>query len=157
MLMFTICMGFALGTTMTVGKYMTRSDTKNTKRICFIAVGFSVLNIAVLCILLLAFNENIIFLFIDNQSVVDIAYPIIILIAEMYIFDIIQKTIGSVFKAFRKQKIASIMGFFQFYVLQTTLSYVFAFVFDLRVFGLWLSLTTGYFLAIFTYLIIIYF
>ena len=156
LLIYTIDQGFGIATTITVGKYLTKVATRYTKKVSYVCIGYAFINVSVLCIIVLGVNKYILFLFTTDTEIIDVAFPVILLVALKNFFDILQTTIASVFRAFGKQKIASILAIFQFYMLQTILSYIFAFILDLRVFGLWLSLTTSYFLAIFIYLTVIY-
>ena len=157
LLLYTTSLGFSIGTTITVGKYLTMTDTKNTKKVCFIALGFAFCNVAILSSLVILFHKYIIEFYIKDEIILEKAIPIIILVGISEFFDVVQTNLAAIFRAFGKHIIASFTGIFQFYIFQSSMSYVYAYVFDFKVFGIWLSYTNGFILAIIIYLLIIYF
>jgi MATE family multidrug resistance protein len=103
-------------------------------------------------ILLILFRNKIIGIFIDDEILNAKGAKLVVILAIAQIFDITYGVLACIYKGLGKQRQASIIAFFQFYILQNVLTYILGIQLNLGVFGIWFSILTGNLLATIIYL-----
>lgn len=155
-IIFSITIGFASSMVTLVGQSISE-DVRVTKKYIKLTLLIAFSIILVLLTLLYIFKGSIIKLFISNQpDVYDKIYNTIIFVCTMNIFDVLQFNLGFALRGLRKQLIASIFAFVNFYCIQTSASILLGIVADMKIQGVWLGLTIGTFGSACVYSVILW-
>ncbi len=117
------------------------------------------------CIMIIAslglfiFRKDVLYMFVndDDDDVIKLGIKTIQVLALGNVFDFFQSILNNICRGLRKQLLASIICFINFYVFQTSLSYLFAKVWNLGVFGIWFCILICAILCMIIYLIAVSF
>jgi putative MATE family efflux protein len=151
---FTLTHGFGIAATVMIAEKIAKNLIKESKAIALYSFILAEIIMSIVVIILILFRNKVITIFIDDDSLISKGIPLVVLLAVGEIFDITQGVMACIYKGLGKQRHASIISFFQFYVVQIILSYILGIQFNMGVMGIWLSILIGNLL---TTLIYIYF
>jgi len=146
-LIYTLCNGFGVAATVLVGEQIAKGDVKNSKKIAVYCFVFAEMTMSILIIIVILMRNSILKIFIDDEDIIEMGKPLIVVLAVGEIFDITQNVMSSIYRGIGKQVEASLIGFVQYYFIQTFLSWLLAFYFKLGVTGLWYSICLGNFIT----------
>lgn len=115
------------------------------KKYSFAGVGISVGFMAICALAFLLLPKLIINIFTNDIELVNICVPIMFLAAIFQIFDGLQVSLGGVFKGIKRTNIVMIGDFIAYWVVGLPLGFLFAFKYNMELFGFWVGLTTSIF------------
>jgi MATE family multidrug resistance protein len=153
-LMYTLCTGFGLAATILIGQNIAKGKIQQSKALAVYAFIFAEITMSFVIILLILFKESVLSIFVDdnNSLMLTKGRPVIVILAIGEIFDITQSVMGSIYRGLGKQRQASLIAFFQYYISQTLLTCLFCFYYKLEIQGIWYSILFGNLLTTLVYI-----
>ena len=106
-----------------------------------VSVGF----MAICALNFILFPEFIIKIFTNDNSLIKISIPILLLAGFFQIFDGLQVSLSGVFKGIKKTNIVMLGNFTAYWVIGLPLGFIFAFNFHMNLFGFWVGATVAIF------------
>lgn len=152
-LLYSISIGFSFATTILVGEYIAKSSVRVVKKVTFYSLLLGFLSMASVMIIFFLFRNDVFRIFLDIDRLIEKGTPVVPVLCMYQIFDVMQTVLGSSMRGLRKQVTASILTIIQFYVIQTSMSYLFGKILGYGVKGMWIGMSIGGFSAVVLYLI----
>jgi MATE family multidrug resistance protein len=134
---YSISLGFSSAVTMLVGNYMGENKPEIAKKVSKLAVGMILTLEAVISALCVIFHTDIAMMYISDSSILQYTSPLMKIVGFFILLDAIQLQLAGIIRGIGRQTIAMIISMCIFIVMQSSLCYLFAFAFDLGVYGLW--------------------
>lgn len=106
-----------------------------------VSVGF----MAICAFCFISFPAFFVKIFTNDPDLIKICVPILILAGFFQIFDGLQVSLGGVLKGIKKTNIIMIGGFIAYWVIGIPLGFIFAFKYELGLYGFWVGLTISIF------------
>lgn len=108
----------------------------------------------------LIFTKQIIYLFVDdaqrsNDNFIAKVSNVLLFSFLVSVFDLLQISCAGFLRGVGLSKITLIVTIVVFYLVAPLLSYIFAFVLEMKIFGIWLALGISYFICFIVYLVFI--
>jgi MATE family multidrug resistance protein len=150
-LLFSIPIGFSFSTTILTGEYVAKSSNKVVRKVAYFSLLIGFVTMALVMLIFFLLRNYVFRIFLDIDRLIQKGTPIVPILCMYQIFDVIQGVLSSVMRGLRKQFIATLLTLIQFYVIQTSMSYLLGKVLGLGVYGMWLGMSTGTFSAIVLY------
>ena len=154
-LIFMIPMGISYALTLLIGQAIGASNVKTARYLSVMGVLIGLMFIGVTNFFIYNFRESIPYLYTDNPL---IAAKIIDLI-EIYLYfgliDTLQIILNGIIKGLGKQKMTSIIVLIVLYPVNIPMAYMFGFVINYGLIGLWYSQLTAIILLAISYMIIL--
>ena len=151
---------FAFGMSFAVSNLVGNSlgnKKPNIARRFFITSLYTVVGMTViLIILLITLRWYLPYIYTQTEDVVVIVAKTIPWFIIMVFFDYFQAVASGSVRAIGYQKYGSIVSLIGYWVLSIPGAYIFAFVLDLRIVGIWLGVPIGTFIASLSYSIILF-
>lgn len=98
-------------------------------------------------IIIYLLSDYILKLYTNDQNVIRIAYPLLILSICFHIIDAFQVTANNILKGYHNTKFPMFVSIFSYWSISLPLGLLFVFYFKLSAFGFWLALIIGVVLA----------
>lgn len=115
------------------------------RRYAFAGIGISVGFMAICAIGFIFFPEFFVNIFTKDPALVKICVPIMLLAGVFQIFDGLQISLSGVFKGIKKTKIVMFGDFGAYWLIGLPLGWLFAFKYQMKLFGFWIGLTISIF------------
>lgn len=135
--------GLAAAATIRIGNQMGKQDRQNLRVAGFSAFGLVVVFMAICGLILIVGRHFFTGLYIENEEVQEIAATLMLIAAAFQISDGIQAVGLGVLRGLRDVRVPTLVTFFAFWVTSIPCGYVFAFVLDWGVNGIWYALSLG--------------
>lgn len=146
-LSFMIAIGIGAATTIRVSHQYGGGHYKDAKMAATASMHLSMLLMGTAGLLFVIFRNYIPFIYTTDKEVVSITANILILVAIYQIFDALQLSSLASLRALADVKVPMIMSFISYFLVCLPLGYVFGFVLDFGVYGVWTGLMLGLFFA----------
>ena len=135
--------GLASAATIRIGNQIRLKDKRNLRIAGFSSFGMVIAFMTSCGLILILFRNALPALYIENKIVQQTAATLLIIAAGFQISDGVQTVGLGVLRGLRDVKIPTIVTFVAFWVISIPCGYVFAFVFDWGVNGIWYALSLG--------------
>ena len=146
-LLFMIPLGISFGISIRIGQAAGRGDSQSIKAIGFSGISFAGMLMGLIGIAFFFLRYQVAELFINDQTVVDIAAQLLVLVAFIQIFDSVHIACLGALRGLADVKIAALFLLIIFWGISLPMGYWLAFYFNLDALGVWLGLTCGLVLA----------
>lgn len=135
--------GLAAAATIRIGNQMGKQDRQNLRIAGFSAFGLVVVFMAICGLILIVGRHFFTRLYIDNEEVQEIAATLMLIAAAFQVSDGIQAVGLGVLRGLRDVRVPTLVTFFAFWVTSIPCGYVFAFILNWGVNGIWYALSLG--------------
>lgn len=142
-LMYTLCHGYGMAATILIGEYIAKGMIKYSKAVALYCFLLAEITMSLLIILVMVFRENVLKIFIDDVELLEKGKPLIVILCIAEIFDSTQSVMASIYRGLGKQRVASVICFVQFYVVQIFFTWLLAIKMQMGVKGIWCSILIG--------------
>ncbi len=140
---FMTVMGISAAATIRVGNALGRKDYEGVKLAGYSSIFIAASFMSISGLLFIIFREQLPLLYINDSMVVKTASTLLIIAAFYQISDGIQGVGIGVLRGMTDVKIPMFIAFFAYWIIAVPFGYIFGFVLDLGVAGVWVSLVTG--------------
>lgn len=134
---YLACIGIGTASCTLVGNSIGEDNIKNAKRYTSTGIIMTVLIICFIDLLVYLLRFPLSRLFSKNEEVIVILENLLYMIMVQEIFDGLQGTMGKILIAMGRQKYASWINLFSYYVIMLPIGSIAAFIFGWRVYGMW--------------------
>ncbi|MEO9483384.1 MAG: MATE family efflux transporter [Ekhidna sp.] len=135
--------GLAAASTIRIGNQMALKDRKNLRMAGFSSFGLVTIFMGGCSLIFIAFRNLLPALYIDNEVVQAMASTLLVIAAAFQISDGIQAVGLGVLRGLQDVRVPTIITFVSYWLIAIPTGYVFAFVFDWGVNGVWYALSLG--------------
>ena len=149
----SISIGFSFATTILVGDYIVKTSIKNVKKAIVFSILLALASMCSVMLIVFFFKNDLIIMFIDIDTLIEKGTPIIPILCIYQLGDVMQGVLSAAMKGLRKQCTAVVLTLIQFYIIQTSMSYLFGKFLDWGVYGMWVGITIGTYCAVILYVI----
>ena len=139
-LLYSIDEGFMLSITILVGEIIANGTIKQVKLSCIYSFVFGLVSNFVFCGTFFIFRKSIFNIFTNEEKLLELAYPVLIVISISEYVDLIQTMLVSIFRGIGRQYTASILMFIHYYVIMIGLSIFFGIYWKWGVFGMFVGI-----------------
>jgi multidrug resistance protein, MATE family len=152
-LLCSISIGFSFSTTILVGEYIAKASVGVVRKVTYYSLIIAFLTMSFVMLIFFLVRNYLFRMFFDIDRLIEKGTPIISVLCFYEIFDVMQTVFCSAMKGLRKQITASVLTIIQFYVIQTSMSYLFGKILGYGVKGMWIGMSIGGLSAITLYFI----
>lgn len=139
----TFSSGFGMATAILIAEKVGRLIIKESRVIVIYSFIIAQVVLSIIVILILIFRNSIFQIFTEEFSLIELGKSVIPYLALFSIVDATQAVMAGSFRGYGKQKIASLIALFQYYIIQTLLSYILGIKLNWGIYGIWLSMLIG--------------
>ena len=139
--------GLAAASTIRIGNQMGLKDRTNLRIAGFSSFGLVIVFMGSCGLLFIAFRNQLPALYIENEAVQQMASVLLVIAAAFQISDGVQAVGLGVLRGLQDVKIPTFITFVSYWLIAIPTGYVFAFVLDWGVNGVWYALSLGLTLA----------
>lgn len=139
----TISSGFSMATAIIVSEKVSLLQIKTSKFVSIYSFIISQGLMSIIVVFIILFRESLFSLFTEVKELQSIGSQCIFLFSFFSILDTTQSVMTGTLRGYGKQKWASLIAFFQYYIIQIIFSYLLAFYFRYGIYGIWLSICFG--------------
>jgi MATE family multidrug resistance protein len=136
-------LGISTAVSIRVGNAMGRKDHPSLRMASIAAVGSGLGFVVLFASLILVTRNHLPRLYIDEQSVCDIASSLLLIAAFFQLFDGMQSIVIGALRGVSDVRIPTAITFIAYWVIGLPCAFLFSEVFKLGVEGIWYGLTTG--------------
>ena len=140
---YMMATGFSFAGGIRVGEAWGKRSIKDIKLAGFSAYFLVFLFMSLCSFLILAFDQFLLKLYIDDLEVIKIALPLLSIAAFFQLSDGIQVVGLGVLRGLADIKLPTIITFVAYWVVALPMGYILGFVFGLKSIGIWLGLLSG--------------
>lgn len=149
--------GIGSATTIRVGKYYAVNDLENVALAIKTSFRSVLVTMGCMALLFILMNTLLPSIFTNDAEIIEIASVLLLFAAFFQLFDGTQVTAIGALRGLEDYKFPTYAAFIGYWVLALPLCYVFAFIYEYKVYGVWLGLSIGLgFVAVVLYLRIRY-
>ena len=102
-----------------------------------------IFTMGLMAIFFICFNKYLPSIFSNDQGIILIASKLLLMAAFFQLFDGTQVAAAGVLRGMDDYKFSSYIAFIGYWLIALPLCYILAFVFDYKVYGVWLGLSVG--------------
>jgi len=154
-LIFMIPMGISYALTLLIGQAIGASNTTAAKYLSVIGVGIGLLFIGIANFFIYVYREYIPYLYTDDKKIADLIIELIEIYLYFGFIDTLQIIFNGIIKGLGKQKMTSIIVLIVLYPVNIPMAYMFGFVINYGLIGLWYSQLASIILLAISYVIIL--
>ena len=138
---------FALSTALSVkvAYYCGADKPEDVKNYSFTAICFVLGFMAFVSLILSLFPEQIISIFTSDEAIMDIAVPLISILAAYQIFDGLQSVTGGILKGFKLTKTVSLTVLAGYWLIGAPIAFILVSKFGMQLKGYWIALAMSLF------------
>lgn len=135
--------GIGSATTIRVGKYYAIDDLNNVKVAITTSFKSVIVTMGCMALIFVCLNTVLPIIFSNDAEIILIASKLLLFAAMFQLFDGTQVVAVGVLRGLEDYRFPTTIAFVGYWVLALPLCYVFAFLCDLKVYGVWLALSLG--------------
>ncbi|SNS57236.1 multidrug resistance protein, MATE family [Ekhidna lutea] len=135
--------GLAAASTIRIGNQMGLKDRRNLRIAGFSSFGLVTIFMGTCAMIFIVFRNQLPALYIENEAVQQMASVLLIIAAAFQISDGVQAVGLGVLRGLQDVKIPTIITFVSYWLIAIPTGYVFAFILDWGVNGVWYALSLG--------------
>lgn len=135
--------GIGSATTIRVGNYYSLNNLENVKLAIKTSYQSVIVTMSCMALIFICFNTFLPTIFSNDQEIILIASKLLLFAAFFQLFDGTQVVAIGALRGLEDYKFPTYVAFIGYWVIALPLCYVFAFVFDYKVYGVWLALSIG--------------
>jgi MATE family multidrug resistance protein len=135
--------GIGSATTIRVGKYYAVDDLVNVKTAITTSFKAVIVTMGCMALLFVCLNTVLPIIFSNDAEIILIASKLLLFAAMFQLFDGTQVVAIGALRGLEDYKFPTTIAFIGYWILALPLCYVFAFVFNLKVYGVWMALSLG--------------
>lgn len=135
--------GIGSATTIRVGKYYAVDDLKNVKTAINTSFKTVIITMGVMALIFVSLNTVLPIIFSNDAEIILIASKLLLFAAMFQLFDGTQVVAIGALRGLEDYKFPTSIAFIGYWILALPLCYVFAFMFDFKVYGVWMALSIG--------------
>lgn len=140
---FMVVLGISAAGGIRVGNGVGKQDINEVRRAGFTAIIMGASFMFVFGIIFITFNEILPTLYIDDEAVIKIASSLLIIAAIFQVSDGTQGVGIGVLRGLTDVKIPTLITFIAYWVIALPIGYIFGFIFNFGVQGVWVGLLLG--------------
>lgn len=153
--LFYLCIGIGSATGTLVGNSIGEKSIPSAKAYAILGFIATVSLLGFVSIICIIFRKTLATLFTTNEEIVEKLNILIIICLISEFFDGMQGTLGKVLIGMGKQQFASLVNLCSYYVIMIPAGFTFGWILKYGVFGVWIALGLGSFIAALGFLAII--
>lgn len=135
--------GIGSATTIRVGKYYAMDDMENIKAAIKTSFKSVIVTMGFMALIFVCLNTILPTIFSSDAEIVYIASKLLLFAAMFQLFDGTQVVAVGVLRGLEDYKFPTTIAFIGYWLLALPLCYVFAFICDYKVYGVWMALSLG--------------
>ncbi len=135
--------GLGAAATIRVGNFWGHRDTNNLRASAFTMIGMAIIIMTAWAILFIFGRFFLPSLYIEDQSVIELTAPLLIIAAFFQLSDGIQVVTAGALRGLQDVKIPSLLIFVAYWIIALPLGYWLAFPMEMGANGIWISLFLG--------------
>jgi MATE family multidrug resistance protein len=154
-MVFMIPLGISFACTTLVGNSIGSNNVKQAKTYTIAALLTGACIIGIITLLVFLFRKDIPYIYTSDPNIANLVSGLLGIWICFSIIDAMQNILHGVIKGLGKQQIASIIALIILYPINIPLAYLFGFVWELGLYGLWYSQMISVFLMGMSYICVI--
>lgn len=135
--------GIGSATTIRVGKYYALDDLKNVKAAITTSFKTVIITMGFMALIFVCLNTVLPIIFSNDTEIILITSKLLLFAAMFQLFDGTQVVAIGALRGLEDYKFPTSIAFVGYWVIALPLCYLFAFVFDYKVYGVWMALSLG--------------
>lgn len=135
--------GIGSATTIRVGNYYSMNNLDEVKLAIKTSYKAVIVTMGFMALVFISCNTFLPVIFSNDQEIITIASKLLLFAAFFQLFDGTQVVAIGVLRALDDYKFPTYIAFIGYWLIALPLCYLFAFVFDYKVYGVWLALSAG--------------
>lgn len=135
--------GISSASTIIVGRYYNLDDLENIKLSIKTSFKLVVFTMGCMALIFVCLHQLLPHIFSSDSEIIHISSKLLLIAALFQLFDGTQVVAVGVLRGLEDYKFPTTMAFIAYWLLSLPLSYLFAFVFKLEVYGVWVALSIG--------------
>lgn len=135
--------GIGSATTIRVGNFYAKDDLENLKLAIKTSYKSVLVTMGCMALLFISFNSILPAVFSSDSEIISIAAKLLLFAALFQLFDGTQVVAIGVLRGIEDYKYPTYIAFIGYWIIALPLCYVFAFVMDYKVYGVWMALSIG--------------
>lgn len=135
--------GIGSATTIRVGKFYTVDNIADMKASISTSFKTVIVTMGFMALMFVCFNRFLPVIFSNDLEIIGIASNLLLIAAMFQLFDGTQVVAVGILRGLDDYKFPTTIAFIGYWLLALPLCYVFAFLFKLEVYGVWLGLSIG--------------
>ncbi len=135
--------GISSATTIRVGNFNSLKSVNDMKLAIQASYKSVIFTMGLMAIFFICFNKYLPSIFSNDQGIILIASKLLLMAAFFQLFDGTQVAAAGVLRGMDDYKFSSYIAFIGYWLIALPLCYILAFVFDYKVYGVWLGLSVG--------------
>ncbi len=140
---FMIILGISASGTIRVGTAVGRESVQEVRDAGFSAVFLAIAIMACFGLIFISFRHQLPYLFISETEVITIAASLLIVAAFFQISDGVQAVGLGILRGITDVKIPTVIGFISYWIVGIPVGYLFGFILNVGVVGVWIGLLSG--------------
>ena len=156
MLLFQVPLGMQFAISNLVGNSLGEMKSNKAKKYAISSIGLIFLCSVIVGTTLFYFRKSVPRLFTEDEYIIKIVSDNIPIFTFMVFFDYQQGVLWGVIRAMGKQTIGSVLAFISYWIINLPIVYVFAFLIDLRITGIWVGAQIGVFIVCSSYAYVVF-
>lgn len=135
--------GIGSASTIIVGRYYNLDDLDNIKLSIKTSFKLVILTMGCMALIFVCLHQILPLIFSNDTEIIEISSRLLLIAALFQLFDGTQVVAVGILRGMEDYKFPTSIAFVAYWVLSLPLSYVFAFIFKLEVYGVWTALSIG--------------
>ena len=132
--------GIASASTIVVGNFMAEKNWQQIKKVVTSSIKVIGIGMGLCALIFVIANTYLPFCFTQNTEIVLIASQLLIIAAMFQLFDGLQVVFIGILRGVEDFKYSTLITLIGYWIIALPLAYLFAFVFNLNVYGIWYAL-----------------
>lgn len=135
--------GISSATTIRVGNFNSLKSVNDIKLAIHASYKSVIFTMGLMAIFFICFNNYLPSIFSNDQGIILIASKLLLLAAFFQLFDGTQVVAAGILRGMDDYKFSTYIAFIGYWLIALPLSYILAFIFNFKVYGVWLGLSVG--------------
>ncbi|MFK7824525.1 MAG: MATE family efflux transporter [Oligoflexales bacterium] len=140
---FMLPLSLSFAASIQVGKEVGQNNAQQAKKMGFAVLGLTLVMMSLVGICLWYYRFQIPYAFVDVREVLELSASLLFIAALFQIFDGTQAVAIGILRGYLDTKVPVLFTFISYWVVSFPAAYIFAFVFDTGLKGLWYGLMLG--------------
>jgi len=135
--------GISSATTIRVGNFNSLKNINDIKLAIHASYKSVIFTMGLMAIFFICFNNYLPSIFSNDQGIILIASKLLLLAAFFQLFDGTQVVAAGILRGMDDYKFSTYIAFIGYWLIALPLCYILAFIFNYKVYGVWLGLSVG--------------